>query len=1094
MTDEQKMLGLIDSGEIPESMQNFINNVDMAKHRSIYLCQTFDKDGNLKDEKYGMNLLTNDGLNAIYRGRVMEWGSDSWGSVYSQLMIGQGQLEEGSTTEYKKHSVTDTGLFSQVGGGPSSRTHWDNMNNSRGENYGTGSNIRNSTAVSNLNTNVSTFGGPITYDANRRLMVVRFKIEQGMWDYNISGVSSTLTIREICIRCTGYNSAGSYGNINAFLASIYDAEGHESYIEKHVNERIYITAYVSYCVNVDVINTAYNNGIYLLLSPCMMSTCWRNNSSDSYNRLTYEWTPFFRKKTQGNMWWSYRDWASGYSMPWVPNQVVREADVTAALDANHKMIVNPNHWDWGVTLDQAPGTQYVSGFTLSTRFQVTNACADAVFATSLMQAFTFDGYDEADAEELTTFNAWTNNWSSEFFTELFGDYSYKANNSNNYQNRNNAMGSAGELPCTNFDITALKSYNHITHDWDIDMMPYTINGGRAMKYEEVWYRRCLQLYMNVAGSNRFIQVYVNPFTDYTITGFNNSGIVLRATDEYWDTSTYIEISDNTNLPVAAQHCRYYIIISGWVSGYGVTLNPIYADDFDTGESTGYKRHRFNLPNKFVNIGSTVGNLPAVTAQPGRSDPAAYPCDLMRPCSSTKNKWFSSMKYVVYIPDIQDPSTAVKHYLTPLDAQANGDINFTPCYRYCTDDRILVISADYYNNDAGRYVRIYDLTDLDTMSVTNVPYHDLTLPYHSQNYNTTIYPSISIVNDTEAYLVIQTVGTVANVVDIYNETSTQITGDVKGAFALNLSKYCAYQDTSESRITVKILDMSTMTVVDTLVCGDSDEGTYVLQGIFGWKNHLYVKYTYNDASLCMYYNITTQEPTKMDGWDAGPFKMYNTNHAKYGGVASVDECMVISDGNATGTWTYVIKDSNPTEYFSLLRAGIQQKTSYSPSAYYGAVYLVHPQLKYMDNGRRLILVGNGVPSDSYEYNYFRVIDVGLTIDDPDNRPNMWPVYRFPSSRDFEGKTSTGSCMILGDGVVFLRYTGGSSGSSIYWSPIDLVTAHKMTGTTTTINNYYNPISLSGKWFSFAYSNDMDTILGVTDEYQASLQSQEEDPET
>ena len=59
----------MDKNKQYELIQNFVSNMKTKRDgiSNIYVFETTDLDGNITDIKYGMNLMTNTGFNAIYK-------------------------------------------------------------------------------------------------------------------------------------------------------------------------------------------------------------------------------------------------------------------------------------------------------------------------------------------------------------------------------------------------------------------------------------------------------------------------------------------------------------------------------------------------------------------------------------------------------------------------------------------------------------------------------------------------------------------------------------------------------------------------------------------------------------------------------------------------------------------------------------------------------------------------------------------------------------------------------------------------------------------------------------------------------------------
>ena len=98
----------------------------------------------------------------------------------------------------------------------------------------------------------------------------------------------------------------------------------------------------------------------------------------------------------------------------------------------------------------------------------------------------------------------------------------------------------GFLPCVQFDISELKQYNYISKEWDINV-PH-INAPNKNYDNEFWKYVYKDIKVNLNGTIKTVHVFVNDSIPQDANGnpvprivaFNNSGIVISATDAYWN--------------------------------------------------------------------------------------------------------------------------------------------------------------------------------------------------------------------------------------------------------------------------------------------------------------------------------------------------------------------------------------------------------------------------------------------------------------------------------------------------------------------------------------------------------------------------------
>lgn len=200
----------------------FVDNFK-TKHNGVsnlYVFTSVDKDGNIVDEKYGMNLMTNTGFSAIYASGNSFAASDS-----VKLYVGSGN---------GNIAVTDSRLESPLFGGlaatnsDTSKSYKYPMYYSKGENDGEG-----------LITLISRF--MICY-----------------YDYNITNYSEEYRISE-------YGIGTSSTNIWTH-SHVYDMQGNLASMLKTPNERLVITVYMCLSFYEHVIMNGWSNNRFTAIT------------------------------------------------------------------------------------------------------------------------------------------------------------------------------------------------------------------------------------------------------------------------------------------------------------------------------------------------------------------------------------------------------------------------------------------------------------------------------------------------------------------------------------------------------------------------------------------------------------------------------------------------------------------------------------------------------------------------------------------------------------------------------------------------------------------------------------------------------------
>ena len=211
-------MDVIDYNEYP-GLDKFLNNMNQkldvgsnsANLATTYVLQTFDRDGNMTDEKYALNLLTDYGL--MYR------ASDK---NYYYIIIGDGASAE-NVAKYTRYS----------------QYHWRAQ----------------TSATTNNSLSQRGFDNDMWW--------VRVLACSGTFDYEISGVTSDINVNELCL---------SDGSRVLAHATVYDADGEFSSIVKHRYEKLTIRVFMVSAIHEDVLLNTYQNGLHVLFDPLTLFT------------------------------------------------------------------------------------------------------------------------------------------------------------------------------------------------------------------------------------------------------------------------------------------------------------------------------------------------------------------------------------------------------------------------------------------------------------------------------------------------------------------------------------------------------------------------------------------------------------------------------------------------------------------------------------------------------------------------------------------------------------------------------------------------------------------------------------------------------
>ena len=871
---------------------------------------------------------------------------------------------------------------------------------------------------------------PSKYNKETHILTQRYKRSYGYFDYNYSDITEDVEITEIGL--------GEEYNKLYYHSYVCDSNGNQSSITKRPNERLYITAYTGACVNVDLMKQKWDEGIYLFVNAYAFSFGYR-----SYDRLCLS----VGRRNRDDYDRYYPSKSYTYSGNYINTD-------THVLEFGNMTL------DVGI-MDKTDHMYYSASIIgTSSNLYDTNYYADRMN----FFAFTFEEMDKEttpiEDRTLTTIDAYTNSYNSNSFSYLFGRKSYKDYSKTEYRFFSY---STGELPCVNFDIQSLKMYNHLTKEWDIEES-YVNNPD--MDYNYIWAYTSGKCYIENFSHDggMTIYVFINPHTEWELYAFNTSGVTLYGTDEWWDVDTYIKIPDISNLPSNARNCRYYIMTSGDVHNIYPSYNITGRED-----ALFNNQHMINPMNELIIPSNVVSNTTGA----------------QRPVSSDVNNWFCTSNQLVYAPTETDQEWHVYAIKAYGDSSASAYIssygNGGPAFlRYNTDDR-LCLGTSAKTHYAGTGWRIYDTSDRSVEPT----YVDILLPSTDDSSEYTKGAFISFTNN--GFIVRQSlVKSSSEIINIYgyqdeegNTIYTETLQNTNMCFALNLTDNCVYRKTdADVSGTFEIYDMRNKTVIDSFTL--PTENTYTYNNIFGWREFIYVLATITSSNVkkIYFYNYNDPErgvielnaPTDTDVSYADSYERTDV---------SVSECYIIS--NSSRMETKLISADNPTSF---------KKISHNPYGEYRNYRNSLCQLKYINDGKQLIYCAPFSDSN----NYLTIFDIGYVLDNGSD-DYVIPYENFPRLLRRVGNYaySSGFACIFRNGIIissaFNNGSGGKTNDVVKWYPIERFLHHRMSGTTTTLNTFNNPIKLTGKTWNFSVSNHMDTILGVSNTTETSSDESE-----
>ena len=501
--------------KFPKSMEEFMNNIPHEKlGHNLYFIQCEDKSGNITEEKFGINLITDYGFLTKFK----NYNQDD-----TSFIMGTGT----GTPDY-----TDSAMFEEIASDNTSIT------------------------VDSQNTPY-----PSYFNKETNMIIGRKLTGIVTLDYNYSWLTSDVNITEF-----GEHYGQKYENRKYLIthAMVYDKAGNPSYFTKRMNEKTTIYIFKTCCINADVINNLYDRGLYFFIYPSP-SVNPMSGYSD-YNTLRYgKFTsgkcchhddyPLYPVTLAENMNQSFSDYNEFYNrgFAYAYTGEIDNNDYKVDSDKSYKHNISTNN---GYRNDLSTGESIITnkyicstGLFLATYdiFLPSAQWGSGKYGVfGIDSIFLLEQMNLKEPEELVSEYIWTDDFMTPRFRNAFNMIAL------NYSGCGYFMKQRG-LPVNDFNITSVSRYNALTDAYDIEEV--FINDP---DYDFRNPERAVNGYYidSVFGG---YNVMVNTNTNIPIIAFRDSyGRKIYATNEYWNPESFQPIEDFNNVPKELQNMRYYI--------------------------------------------------------------------------------------------------------------------------------------------------------------------------------------------------------------------------------------------------------------------------------------------------------------------------------------------------------------------------------------------------------------------------------------------------------------------------------------------------------------------------------------------------------
>lgn len=899
--------------DMPKSVAKFCNAIgDLG---NIYYMYTVDMDGNITNEAFGKNVITDYGL--LNRWKPHGYYDDR--SYYLNLYVGNSTDEptlEGQSMINRVISIDATKVDS---------SSW-------------------------CPNNIIPTVFPIKYIPATKdhgaIMTQRFQLAKFYYDYNISGITEDIVITEIGL---GESDTTLYSH-----SLVYDADGNLSSIVKKPNERLYIQTYWQGIVPIAYIEDCYSKGQSVFISPFTFSAGHHPNGyAVCYMAIS---SGVFAQE--------------GEQVLGIYNSDIFKNTLTNIDD--HMVLCNTKPSMPSLLLDNTFG--YLSGITFisnkdghgyysSARAGLSYLISDrsywityksgtwSYYACSIINndfiIHDFLKLPDNNTEELESKDVYTNSWSSPSLTNSFGrgNVNTKATTSN----KEYFMYADGSLPVVDFNITEMHRYNHKTKEWDIEE---TFHSDPDWNYDD----SLMEIQGNV-WMGEWYSIRCNPhWNTKKIVKFNITGTTIYATDAYWDKDSYQIIPNVNAVPDELSNKRYYLIKD---TGYK-RLAPVYhTDETAPHKLLGYEPITIDMTGLITSKSTMYYSMPVT-----------------KMLSSDKNGWILLSKTLLYPDAAGGPKAYPIKYASNVTEDnelnkwgrfATDDMIITCDWSYNNSS-----SSKRYSY---RY-RIYDVRNPDVEPPyidIDPPFTAKSTSSSDEKYR----PIFSWTDS--GLLCGQQYGyNEACVIDVNNwETPViRLIQNCRLAHIQNLTEYVVYQRSDITLVSrFEIMNPRTGEIVDTFDLPDYQ--TYTVGGICGWKTNVYIYVTYNGINDIIKYDMNTHAiEFNNEAWDLMKTNDYRKSYTI--SEFSNEECYIITSAGSNGHGLYgsqIFIDANtPMKIEHLYNPNVPTRMNFA----FGKLKYIDDGKNLVYIGKHTYGYGTSSGSDIY-YTALTVFDIGKRID-------------------------------------------------------------------------------------------------------------------
>lgn len=1032
---------------------------------NIYLIEVEDLDGNIVRKGYAKNLILNNSFTSQFQSGSFQYASD--------LYIGRSS---------DPPSVTDTGLHEPI------------------------------TSSSAIDINVG--DGLLQdsccyYDADSdRIYSSRFAY-QGYFDYVISGITTPQEIRELSLN-------------NNTRALVYDEHGLPSYILKDINEKLTITCYISTEMKPRyVVEKLKAQGYVFTLHP---------------------WAFMYGGRTLNDSNWPDRY----YTAPGCLGSMSLLYGNTLRLYSSQSTASTSNNGNGWYTISR--DYNLFANSATTTYDSETNIlhCSRVMTSDNILIE---DKRVLFDMIHLVAMPAW--DYSDRYYVnmmvitkpmelpepeEIVDEFFYCNSENDNhidlnlgYYNPSETLRQENHLPVVQLDISSVKRYNGLTHEWDIDRS-FTNNPNWKLSMHVMY--GCVPIRMwlpfQAVNKDQWITVWHNNFSSVPITSISASDITWWYTETWWDPNSFVQIQDPTNMTPTEGSATFYITLGGYLPRTGInsvtaSRAPVWLTRDITIPSLTLNTDTVDVPNFDLKTTADSGNYRNYYGS-GFYNRPFYVCE--------------SRNYIAFTNTIYYPETQTSYPLTCSYTTLTSNVQVPiPSMRYSetTGQRMLQIFAringNYYRPCITN-VSVFDISDDPTVApVEHVV--DMGSTFSNDMVSGSGEKMLDLTSTETGYVIftnrstnrIHVLDLMGNAENDYEPYSYILTDEndneyvSNGAWAVKYRNWVIFRDSSEvDSWTFRIYDLENKQVIDSFVLDDLTDMTSprTVEWIRGWKDFLYIQVRNNsghDSYSTYLYNMKNNPGNRFieTGWGTEVSRnvgCYYTNTSSYNNVwrtthQYLDNCRTLGDedclllprittsgGDSALIGLWYIDEAYPLNPVAISRSTYNNSVSRSDDA--GTLCSLN--IGVINQGKERILGVAFHPSaDGNRCRAIQFYDLNW-IRDNRKAPNCISAWNGTFGTHALSNSSDWNFPFFGiatykDKTYVVTYSDNRAYTPGYLEIVDpeRLLPHKMTGTTTTFQAYNNPKRVYG------INNFWMECINNPDIYNPDDWPEEEDPQ-